>query len=131
MPKVMVIDDDRAIVELMEMMLAVEGFRTTSICKSTNALDHVRQEMPDLILLDLMMPEVDGWQVLSALKSDPNLQHIPVIVVTARVDAIVDPPGDLVSNLAGHLIKPFEVEDLVCAINRVLDVGEVEQLEMV
>ncbi len=130
MPKVMVIDDDAAIVELIELMLAIEGLKTTSVSKSPTAIDHIRREMPDLILLDLMMPEVDGWQILSTLKADATLQHIPVVVVTARVDALRDSDNDLLSCLAGHLIKPFEFDELVRTIKQVLDLKDAREVEI-
>jgi two-component system response regulator VicR len=128
MPKVMVVDDDKAIIELLETMLSSEGFCSTSVSRSVDALDHIRREMPDVILLDLMMPKVDGWQVLAALKKDAELRHIPVVVVTARVDAMADSSNELLSDLAGFLLKPFDIEELMLAIQKALGLSNGREL---
>ncbi|MBI2863276.1 MAG: response regulator [Chloroflexi bacterium] len=118
MAKVMVIDDDPGIIEVVEVMLSLDGHAAAHSQDSSAALERVRQEAPDLILLDLMMPFVDGWQVLAALRRDRQTQAIPVVMLTARADleqAKINPAG---WGLADFVVKPFDFESLSNAIRK-------------
>ena len=81
-PMVLVIDDDPTVGDLMARVLAREGFRVDYAPGGESGLRRARHARPDVITLDVMMPGMDGWSVLSALKSDPELAEIPVILVT-------------------------------------------------
>ncbi len=118
MAKVMVIDDDPAIIEVIEIMLSLDGYVAAHASDSSGALERVRQEAPDLILLDLMMPSVDGWQVLAALRRDRETQDIPVVMLTARADLeqMIDDPARL--GLADFVVKPFDFESLTSAVRK-------------
>ncbi len=80
--KILIVDDDPAVHDVLRITLAKEGYRLLHAYDGTEALDLVRKHRPDVITLDVMMPRVDGWSVLSELKSDPDLASIPVIMVT-------------------------------------------------
>lgn len=80
--KILIVDDDPAVHDVLRVTLAREGYRLLHAYDGAEALDLVRKQRPDVITLDVMMPKVDGWSVLSELKSDPDLAHVPVIMLT-------------------------------------------------
>ena len=105
---VLVVDDDEAVHETVGGMLAREGYRVLHARSGADALTLARQELPDAITLDVMMPQMDGWSVLTALKADPDLKDIPVTIVTLLNDrAIAFSLG-----ASGFLSKPIEWDRL-------------------
>ena len=105
--RVLVVDDILSNVKLLEAKLAAEYFEVSTAFNGDQALARVASEMPDIILLDVMMPGMDGFEVCRRIKSDPKTAHIPVVMVTA-----LDQPSDLVAGLdAGaddFLTKPVD-----------------------
>ena len=83
-PRILVVDDERQNRALMEVMLTPEGFRLMTASSGEEALAMVAEQPPDLILLDIMMPEVNGFAVVEALKEHPETARIPILVVTAK-----------------------------------------------
>ena len=83
-------------------------------------LEVIRREMPDLILLDLMMPEVDGWEVFRQMRADEKLKDIPVIVVTAKAQSIDKVLGLHIAKVDDYVTKPFGPQELVKSVNKVL-----------
>ena len=81
--RILIVDDERPNRDLLETMLAPEGFELLTAASGTEALTIAAQQLPDLILLDVMMPDMDGYKVAAALKNAPATQHIPIILVTA------------------------------------------------
>jgi CheY-like chemotaxis protein len=84
--RVLIVDDERHNRQLLEVMLAPEGYQLLTATSGEEALQVVGRERPDLILLDVMMPGMDGYQVLGRIKADPATRHIPVILLTALDD---------------------------------------------
>jgi two-component system alkaline phosphatase synthesis response regulator PhoP len=82
-PVILVVDDNRENLELLEAYLEDIDCRTISACDGPEALDIVRKDKPDLVLLDIMMPKMSGFEVCRKLKNDPSTAHIPIIMVTA------------------------------------------------
>jgi CheY-like chemotaxis protein len=99
------------------MLLRHMGYRTLEAFAGAEGIEAARRERPDLILLDLVMPEMDGWQVLSRLQADPATSGIPVLIFTAKEYANAEIVGNL-QGARGHIRKPFEPEDLEEAIRR-------------
>jgi CheY-like chemotaxis protein len=87
---VVVIEDEPAVIELARLILERRGFEVVGAVTGREGLETVRRVKPDLILLDLMLPDMDGWEVYRKIKADPELWHIPIQVVTARADGIDD-----------------------------------------
>ena len=81
----------------------------------------MRQKKPDLVLLDLMMPDVDGWEVYRQMKADETLAAIPVIVVTARAQNIDKVLGLQVAKVDDYVTKPFGPKELLASVNRILE----------
>ena len=114
-PLVLVADDDPAITRLMGIILEGDGFRVATAGDGNAAVAMARSEGPDAILLDIMMPGMNGWAVLDTLRSDPATAGIPVIVVSAcdgRADDTVRPDA--------IFTKPFDAFSLVGALRTVL-----------
>ena len=116
---VMIIEDEPDAAELFAEMMRVSGFRVIKTYTSTPALTLIAQEKPDLIILDIMMPDVSGIEVLRYMRREPGLEQIPVIVVSAK-----SMPSDIRDGLdAGasiYLTKPVGYIDLKNAVDRVI-----------
>jgi DNA-binding response OmpR family regulator len=111
MSKIMVVDDNEEFTTLYKEYLTMAGFDTIAENRSANALEQANATRPDLILLDLMMPEPDGFQVCRMLRADPSFLRTPIIIVTA----LNDEDSRIVALGAGandYLTKPFHIEEL-------------------
>jgi CheY-like chemotaxis protein len=109
---VLVIDDSRTARELIAEQLARQGFRTLAAASGKDGLRLARELHPAVITLDVMMPEMDGWTVIAALKGDPDLARIPVIIVSIVDDA----RRGIALGAADYLTKPIDRERLVAAL---------------
>ncbi len=117
---ILCIEDEPEVIELIQVMLETAGYRVVGVLGGRNALEAIRREKPDLVLLDLMMPGVDGWMIFKQMRADPELQDIPVIPVTA-VDKRIDVMLALeVAGVDEYVTKPFGQRELVASIERVL-----------
>jgi CheY-like chemotaxis protein len=112
---VLVTDDDEDLRMLCTMQLELRGFRVSQARNGKEALDVVRAERPDLILLDLMMPVMDGWECLAELKADKKLSDIPVFIITGKNQK---QDQDLAFEMGAHAFipKPFQATALVAQI---------------
>lgn len=119
-PKILCIEDDTEMQELLRLILEPRGFSFCCAEGGRDGLDKARTESPDLILLDLMMPDVDGWQVYRLLKADDELGDIPVIVVTVRTQGIDEALGLHLKDITGYITKPFSQDELLECIDRAL-----------
>lgn len=119
MARVMAVDDDHVIRGLLEVNLEMEGHEVITAVDGQDALDRVREERPDLILLDVMMPNVNGWQVAETLKNDPETRNIPIVFLSARaMEADVRKGTDL--GVQAYVTKPFDPIDLMDLVNRLI-----------
>lgn len=117
--KILIVDDERELVDFIKMRLEANNYAVVVAFNGTEGLEQVQSEKPDLILLDVMMPGMDGFGVLSKLGSDPETRKIPVLMLTAK--------GETNSimlaqqfRVADYIIKPFKSEDLVKAVQKCL-----------
>jgi len=115
-PTILVVDDEPDIREMISEMLLLDGYRVRTAPNGKIALGQARLSRPDLIVLDLMMPVMSGWQFLEAKEEDPDLAGIPVVVVTAALDARVEGAAML-------LRKPFDLDTLLHAVARLCGGG--------
>jgi DNA-binding response OmpR family regulator len=114
--KALVIDDDPQFVELMQSLLAAEGYQVASCTRGADALSTAREVRPDVITLDLRMPGHSGWEVLQELHGDPDLAGVPVLVISAagaELAETTDKLRDLGYEDVGILVKPFEIDELL------------------
>jgi two-component system response regulator VicR len=121
---ILCIEDEAEMIDLMRLMLEREGYRVIGAEGGEAGLERIREEMPDLVLLDLMMPGVDGWQVYQHLQTDRTFEDIPVIVVTAKAHDIDKTLGLHIARVADYIVKPFGSQQLLESIRRVLGEGE-------
>lgn len=119
--KILIVDDDREMVDLIDLFLSNAGFVTLSAFSGEEALDKTFKEKPDLILLDIMMPRIDGWEVLRRIKNDPEARNIPVAFITARTQNIDKMIGLSVMKAAGYITKPFSKQELLTEVRRIID----------
>jgi two-component system chemotaxis response regulator CheY len=107
---VLVVDDDPDILEALAEILEAEGFEVWRAKNGREALDRLNPRLPDLILLDLMMPVMDGWEFSQKLREKEDARKLPIIVLSA--DRNVGPKAREIGAI-GHLAKPFELTDLL------------------
>jgi len=113
-PLVLVVEDDPAAAELLTRQLVAAGYRTEVARTGSEALARARQLQPAAITLDIILPEVDGWEVITRLKSDEETSRIPIVVVS-----VVDNPElGLALGAIDYLVKPIEASDLIERLNR-------------
>jgi len=119
MKKIFCVEDDSNIRELIEYTLTSMGFAFEGFECASNFFDAIRAELPDLILLDIMLPDKDGMEILSELKQSSDKCNIPVILLTAKTSQINKIKG-LDSGADDYITKPFDIMELVSRINAVL-----------
>jgi len=101
------IEDDLEMIDLVRLILSRRGFEVKGAHGGREGLDMVQNERPDLVLLDLMMPDVDGWQVYQQLKANERTSSIPVIVITAKAQPIDRVLGIHIAKVDDYISKPF------------------------
>ena len=117
--RVLAVDDDPVIQRLLQVNLEMEGFDVDLAADGAEALERMRTSAPDLVLLDVMMPELDGWAVCEAMQADPSLADIPVIFLSARAqDADIERGTGL--GAAAYITKPFDPIDLVALVEELI-----------
>lgn len=114
--KILIVDDDANITELIRLYLDKEGFLTTCALNGKIALDKFNSENPSLIILDIMMPEMDGWQVCREIRRTSN---VPIIMLTAKGETF-DKVLGLELGADDYMVKPFETKELVARVKAVL-----------
>ena len=118
-PKILIVDDEPNIVETVRYNLEKAGFRTLTAHDGQRAVELAQREVPDLITLDVMLPEKDGWTVCRLLRQDPRTKAIPVIMLTVKGDE-ADKVIGLELGADDYLTKPFSPKELVARIKAVL-----------
>ncbi|MDP2911692.1 MAG: response regulator transcription factor [Candidatus Omnitrophota bacterium] len=117
--KILIIEDEKDIVKMLDYNLKKEGFRVFSANNGEDGLDMARKGHPDLILLDLMLPEMDGLEVCRAVKNDTNSAHIPIVILTAKAQE-TDKIVGLELGADDYVTKPFSPRELIARIKAVL-----------
>jgi CheY-like chemotaxis protein len=117
--KVLVVDDDEVIVRLLELNFELEGHEVVSVLDGQQALDRIGELAPDVVLLDVMMPEVDGYRVCEVLRADPATAALPIVFLSARAQEVDIVRGTEVGGDA-YVTKPFEPLELVELVERLV-----------
>ena len=122
-PKIMIVDDEPDNVHLVATVLENEGYEIISAYSGRSALDMLESEdaLPDLILLDIMMPELDGWGVYRSIRGNKETKDIPVVMLTAKSQSIDKMIGLHVIGADGYITKPFGYRELVDGVKKHLD----------
>ncbi len=117
---VIYIEDDPEMIDLVSMILGRHGFQILGAPGGRKGLDLIISESPDLILLDLMMPDLDGWDVYQQLKASEATKNIPVIVITAKAQPVDRVLGLHIAKVDDYITKPFHPQELLDSVARVL-----------
>jgi two-component system response regulator VicR len=118
--RILVIEDEPQMIDLIRLILETRGYQVMAAQGGEEGLDTMRIERPDLILLDIMMPEMDGGDVYHRMQQEPELSQIPVIVVTAKAAPIDRVLWMNVAQVDDYVTKPFGPDDLLNSVERVL-----------
>jgi len=120
MTKILIVDDDISVTNLLGKVLSAEGYETIAVNDSSTAIEVAVSTNPDLVILDLMMPQPDGFKVCRMLREDPNFMYTPILIVTALDDS----DSRIVAFGAGandYLTKPFNLDELVSLTKTLID----------
>lgn len=115
--KILVIEDDMDIAELVKLVLETESYTVESILDPLEAIDKAKSYKPDAILLDLLMPKLNGWEIFKQLRKDKEFDDVPIAILTAKSEEIDTMVGLHVMNADGYITKPFGKQELIDKIN--------------
>ena len=116
---VLVVDDDPVILKLLEVNFEMEGFLVVRGSDGAEGLERAREVLPDIVILDVMMPRMTGYEVAKALREDERTAHIPIIFVTARAQSS-DVERGIELGVDDYVTKPFDPLDLIARVNTLL-----------
>ena len=125
--KILIVEDDRDIVEMVEYNLKEEGYATISALNGEDGVNLAGSEQPDLIILDIMLPVIDGFEVCRTLKSDDKTSHIPIIILSAKSQE-TDKVVGLELGADDYVTKPFSPRELIARIRAIMRRGAEQQL---
>ena len=114
------IEDEPDMIDLVRLILSRKGYEVKGATGGRDGLDLIRSSLPDLVLLDLMMPDMDGWEVYQQVKAGETTRAIPVIVITAKAQNIDKVLGIHIAKVDDYISKPFSPQQLIESIEKVL-----------
>jgi len=117
---IFIVDDDQNIRELLSVNLIAAGYTVIEASNGKEAMGKIRERVPELIILDIMMPEIDGWEFCKFVRDDPQLENIKIIMLTARgaeKDKLI---GREIFFADEYMTKPFDVDVVIASIERLL-----------
>jgi DNA-binding response OmpR family regulator len=117
--RILIVEDEPHIIESLSFVLGREGFVVSSVLDGESALETLRREPPDLVILDVMLPKLSGFEVLKVVKSDPALKSIPVIILTAKGQLQDRRLAEEIGS-DGFMTKPFSNRDVVDNVRRLI-----------
>lgn len=117
---VVCIEDEPEMIDLVTLILSRKGYQVVGAMGGREGLQTILREKPDLVLLDLMMPDMDGWEVYQNMKGDDVTKTIPVIVVTAKAQSIDKVLGLHIAKVDDYITKPFGPQELLESVEKVL-----------
>ncbi len=124
--RIIYIEDDPDMIDLVSLILNRRGFSVMGASGGVKGLEMVLSEVPDLVLLDLMMPDLDGWDVYQQMKAQAKTRSIPVIVITAKAQAIDRVLGLRIAKVDDYICKPFSPNELIASIDRIVEKNQIQ-----
>ena len=118
--RVVYIEDEQEMIDLVRLILSRKGYEVLGANGGRKGLQLVIDQLPDLVLLDLMMPDMDGWDVYQQMKANDKTRQIPVIVITAKAQSIDKVLGLHIAKVDDYISKPFSPQDLLDSVEKVL-----------
>ncbi len=126
-PKTIVyIEDDPEMIDLVTLILNRRGYQVKGAHGGREGLEAIFEIQPDLVLLDLMMPDIDGWDVFHQIKANELIRDIPIIVITAKAQAIDRVLGLHIAKVNDYISKPFRPQDLLDSVDRIFQPSKKE-----
>ena len=117
MKKILVVDDEKQLVSLVKLHMEMAGYEVVSADDGEKAISIIREENPGLVILDLMIPKIDGWEVCRLMRAEPKTVDVPVIMLSARTDT-EDKLKGFECGADDYVTKPFSPRELVARVNR-------------
>jgi two-component system response regulator VicR len=117
--KILCIEDEPEMIDLIRLILERRGFQVQGAAGGMEGIKKVRELRPDLVLLDLMMPDMDGWEVYQQMKAGETTRDIPVIVVTAKAQSIDKVLGLHIAKVDDYIAKPFSPQELLASVEKI------------
>jgi DNA-binding response OmpR family regulator len=121
MTDIVCIEDEPEMIELVKIILTRKGYNVHGASEGQEGLDLIRQIKPQLVLLDLMIPDMDGWEIYQRMKDDESMKDIPVIIVTAKAQSIDKILGLHIAKVNDYITKPFSPTELLDSVKNVLE----------
>jgi two-component system response regulator VicR len=118
--RILCIEDDIEMIDLVKLILTRKGYEVIGAVGGQAGLETIEQVKPDLVLLDLMMPDMDGWEVFQQMRANEHTKNIPVIVVTAKAQSIDKVLGLHIAKVDDYITKPVGPSELLSSVLRVL-----------
>jgi DNA-binding response OmpR family regulator len=119
--RILCIEDEPEMIDLIRLILGRRGFDVSGAAGGTAGIKAAREQLPDLVLLDLMMPDMDGWEVYQQMKANEATRNIPVIVVTAKAQSIDKVLGLHIAKVDDYISKPFSPQELINSVEKVIN----------
>ena len=119
--RILCIEDEPEMIDLIRLILGRRGFEVSGAAGGNAGIKAVREQLPDLVLLDLMMPDMDGWEVYQQMKANESTRNIPVIVVTAKAQNIDKVLGLHIAKVDDYTSKPFSPQELLNSVEKVIN----------
>lgn len=116
---ILCVEDEPEMIDLIRLILSRKGYKVEGAAGGIEGIRLVKEIHPDLVLLDLMMPDMDGWEVYQQMKAEASLREIPVIVVTAKAQNIDKVLGLHIAKVDDYIAKPFSPQELMDSVDRV------------
>jgi DNA-binding response OmpR family regulator len=120
--RILIVDDQTDILQMTELVLAGAGYEVATASSGIDALDHLALHRCDLVLLDINMPGMDGWETLRLIRADDGLVHLPVVMFSVKSE-LRDKIFGMQEGAVDYITKPFEVDQLLYRVRRALDSG--------
>ncbi len=128
--EILCIDDDEGLVELVDLIMQREDITVKGASSGKEGLAMMRQSPPQAVLLDIMMPEMDGWETFKQIKADSTLKNIPVIILTARDSTFEEVIARERAGVDDYIIKPFTPTELRKSVKKVLAKASSQNIEV-
>ncbi len=119
--KILVIEDDKDIADLVELVLTTNNYHVSTVTDPEKAFEKVRSFMPDAVILDLMMPKVDGWEIFKMIRNDSDLSHISIAILTAKSQGFDKMVGLHIMKADKYITKPFGKKELLDTVNELFE----------
>ena len=120
---ILCVEDEPEMIDLIKLILGRRGFDVHGAAGGVEGIKMIRELKPDLVLLDLMMPDMDGWEVYQQMKGDASTKETPVIIVTAKAQNIDKVLGLHIAKVDDYIAKPFSPQELLESVERIFSQG--------